>query len=478
MTTIKAFIFLASGLLAVACGEEGDGGDWTAGDAGLDGSPDGRPDGDAGVWTDVDAGDLGSDAALDDGSEMIDQGSEDQGDLGDTPDDSDPICTDDDLWWIWNLSVMPPRNEQICAFVRGEGERVVVVVEQSTWGHTVDEQAVANLLEAWDHATPADPERGLYQVVTGLFGQPPDTFDDDPRIYLLLYEMEGYGEYTFDGYFRVDDQSASSVSNRREMLHINTLEYDPDSDYLLSVQAHEFQHLVHWNHDRDEESWLNEAMSELAMVVTGFGTDEAWVSSWLHDPSATLMADSYSVHYGVLLLFGTYLYERLGAGFIADLVADEANGIGSLQPLLSAQQPAIQFGELLGDLALAIALDDPDYLDGRFGFDSLELDRVKASNLAAGTTIDANISAHGGFAFFRSIEDLSGRSLWLESSSYSDLAIRVAVDSSGGTELVAEELAGETVEIPLSDQAASGTILWVTVANPTTQQKSIRLRLE
>ena len=45
------------------------------------------------------------------------------------------------------------------------------------------------------------------------------------------------------------------------------------------VLAHEFQHMIHWAHDRNEESWVNEGMSMLAAHLNGFdvgGLDQTY----------------------------------------------------------------------------------------------------------------------------------------------------------------------------------------------------------
>jgi immune inhibitor A len=44
--------------------------------------------------------------------------------------------------------------------------------------------------------------------------------------------------------------------------------------------AHEFQHMIHWYRDRNEESWLNEGFSVLAELLNGFevgGFDSLYV---------------------------------------------------------------------------------------------------------------------------------------------------------------------------------------------------------
>ena len=123
-----------------------------------------------------------STACSSDGGSDADAGTDGGGDTDtdtDTDTDADFECTEDDNWWIWDLSVMPPEDAQICAHVRGTGENVYVLVEFDAWGNTVDQEDVDTLIAAWDDATPSDSSTGIFDQVTGLFGDPPDEFDED-----------------------------------------------------------------------------------------------------------------------------------------------------------------------------------------------------------------------------------------------------------------------------------------------------------
>jgi hypothetical protein len=411
--------------------------------------------------------DDGGGGATDAGDDAGDDAGTDADSDADSDSDSDLDCTEEDMYWIWDLSVMPPEDAQICAHVRGEGENVHVLVADAAWGASVDEDAVENLIAAWDTATTADPERGIFEIVTEAFGEPPDAFDDDPKIWLFLYEMEGYMGNSFDGYFKNTDQTDAETSNRHEMLHINTLNNAPDGDYMLSVQAHEFQHLVHYGADTNETAWVNESMSELAMVLTGFGADEAWVSSWLNDPSDPLMAAGpEDYNYGVFLLFGDYLYERFGGAFVADLVADPDNGTTSLDALLGALDPATSLAPVLGDMALAIALNDPALADGEYGFELIDIDAPDYEDLSTSAAAEVAVAASGGFAFISSADAADGLTLRLEAGSPEALEVRAAFTGSSGSALVDAELTGGTTDVELGSWP-TGADLWVTATNAT-----------
>jgi hypothetical protein len=336
---------------------------------------------------------------------------------------------------------------------------------------------VDDLLAAWDEGTPSDPETGIFGQVTGLFGDPPDVFDDDPRIYLFLYEMEGYMGTSFDGYFKNTDQTAAATSNRHEMLHINSLSGGgPASDYMLSVQAHEFQHLIHWGFDDDEEAWFNESMSELAMVLTGFGSDEAWMNAWLNDPTAPLISNGPDYDYGIFLLFGTYLWERFGDAFIAGLVADPDNGVTALDNMLLPLSSVQGFAEVLGDLALAIAVNDVDLQGGIFGYEAIDPGEVDSADFTAATAASATVAASGGFAFFSSDEGTDDLTLGLTAGTADVLEVRAAFTGPAGSEIVIYGLTGTTADVALGAWPAGAT-LWVAAANPSGAAVSLEASL-
>ena len=429
----------------MACGDD----DGAGGDAGTDTDADTDTDGGADTDTDTDT---------------------------DTDSDTDLECTDDDMYWIWDLSEMPPVDTQICAHIRGEGANVHVLVADDAWGASVDQDAVDNLIAAWDETTPANPSLGIFEIVTAAFGDPPDAFDDDPKIWLFLYEMEGYMGNTFDGYFKVDDQGNGPTSNHHEMLHINSVEFAPDGDYMLSVQAHELQHLVHYGADTNETAWVNESMSELAMVLTGFGADESWVSSWLNDPSDPLMMAGPDYNYGVFLLFGDYLYERLGGDFVASLVADPDNGVASLDALLGAEDTPTTFAAALGDLALAIAVNDPALEAGEYGFDLIDIDAPDFSSVSSSATANVTVPGDGGFAFVSSSEGTDGLTLHLVTATPDALEVRAAFTGTAGSTLVDAALTGGTTDVAL-DTWPPGADLWVTATNATGADVDLQVSL-
>ena len=88
--------------------------------------------------------------------------------------------------------------------------------------------------------------------------------------------------------------------------------------------THELQHAVHWAADSDEESWLNEGLSELAVDAAGHWTPK--VADYLRLPGTSLTqwpsgGQLRSPSYGGANLFLDYLAEHYGGDrLIAELV--------------------------------------------------------------------------------------------------------------------------------------------------------------
>jgi hypothetical protein len=85
------------------------------------------------------------------------------------------------------------------------------------------------------------------------------------------------------GYFSSADAVPPEVrrySNAVEMFLFNSQTVELGEPFAYNVLAHEFQHMIHWSRDRNEENWMNEGFSELAALLNGFyssGFDGAYI---------------------------------------------------------------------------------------------------------------------------------------------------------------------------------------------------------
>ena len=229
-------------------------------------------------------------------------------------------------------------------------------------------------------------EREIYPAVRGYFGGEADRgADGDSHITILNANLPGS-----PGYFSSADEYPSSVnpySNERAMIYINMRLTTVGSKRYYSILAHEFQHMIHWNQDRGEDTWVNEGLSELAVKLAGFtptGSESYFIANpdtqlnvWAADSSAALP------HYGAAYLFLSYLAEHYG-GYrrLKDLVAEKAHGINGVERYLAKEGFVATFDDVFKDWVIANYLDDSQFDGGRYGYKDVDV-HVKAKSIGA-----------------------------------------------------------------------------------------------
>ena len=203
--------------------------------------------------------------------------------------------------------------------------------------------------------------------------------DNDPRLY--VFYTTGMGSRVA-GYFASGDSinpQASPYSNGHEMFFISADSGPLDDSYTFTVLAHEFQHMIHWYQDGNEESWLNEGFSDLAAFLNGYdvgGHDwlfaadpDLQLNDWPNDETAT------TPHYGASFLFVTYFLDRFGEDATKAVVSEQSNGLASIDKVLEqmgAVDPVtgrqITADDVFTDWTIANYLQDSSVGDGRYTY--------------------------------------------------------------------------------------------------------------
>lgn len=241
-----------------------------------------------------------------------------------------------------------------------------------------------------------DKHMGIWETDTTFFGMYADRPGplDDYKIQILIFNIRDglfwdpeTAPWFIEGYF----WSYASELNDANIFHMDTWQWyrrlgpDPQPSPTGGAPrpyeyegtfAHEFQHLIHYDVDSDEMSWVNEGCSTLAEYICGYGFSPGHISEYLiywWDTSLVIWQGQLS-NYGAVFLWTFYMYEHYGgAPLIWDIVHEEANGIEGYNNVLLAHGFEKTFDEIFQDWAIANYLDDTSFADGIYGYYALDI---------------------------------------------------------------------------------------------------------
>lgn len=278
-----------------------------------------------------------------------------------------PVLNEHRQFWVSNVDTN--ENFQIEAVLRYVGDHSYFWIED---GVSYDEGNLEDLANTFDSKT--------YNTNREFFGSEWNPgVDHDPRLYVLF--ARGLGG-NLAGYFSSADELhplAHEYSNGHEMFLMNADNVDLGEEFTYGVLAHEFQHMIHWYRDRNEESWLNEGFSELAAFLNGYdagGFDYSFASNpdlqlndWPNDQDAT------TPHYGAAFLFVTYFLDRFGEEATQALVDGSENGMDSVDTVLKqlnfidpqTNKPVLA-DDVFSDWVVTNFIQDESFADGRYDY--------------------------------------------------------------------------------------------------------------
>ena len=225
-------------------------------------------------------------------------------------------------------------------------------------------------------------ENNTYPITRRYFGsESTPGIDGDEHLSVLHTSKIGR---TVAGYYSSQSQypaAASQYSNEREMFFINIGNTRPGDGFYDGVLAHEFQHMIHWNVDRNEDSWVNEGMSELSVLLNGFdvtGSERSFVINTDLQLTDWPEGDGRGANYAASFLFHTYFVERFGDEVLQELVRSPFNGFNGVDDTLSGlsiidpltDQPITGI-DFFADWTVANLVDDSRLADGRYTYDLL-----------------------------------------------------------------------------------------------------------
>jgi immune inhibitor A len=295
-----------------------------------------------------------------------------------------------DTFWITDHQQQPPRQFEVTATLKYITPHTYWWVQE---GFEVAQDALAQSAERFETQT--------YPTNRAFFGSEwSPGVDDDVHIHVFMGGVPGVA-----GYFAASNEYsrlAEPYSNERELFFINLQAMQPGNDYFNSVLAHEFQHMIHWQQDRNEETWVNEGLSELASFINQYGgskfvgsftaTPDTQLTGWADSPGAA------GANYGGSFLFMAYFLQRYGEKMTQAVVANPQNGIAGFNAVLAEHGFSERFNDILADFLAANYLQNPSAGDGRWGYKDLSPNPVAlaASYSTYPQQQQATVSQYGG----------------------------------------------------------------------------------
>ena len=267
---------------------------------------------------------------------------------------------------------------EIKAVLRGKSEHLYMYVEE---GLDLPQSGIDETIREFEDV--------IFPTIRRYFGEEwSPGVDNDPRITVLNARIPGVG-----GYYSSADEFPSEVnpfSNEREMFYINVdrQEYGPGTEFYFSTLCHEFQHMVHWNKNASQETWLNEGAAMVASVLCGYslGGIASWYAAdpdiqlthWSDDPDPRQVYP----HYAAAYLFMEYFAQHYG-GYdeLRTLIALPLRGQASIDAYLQGKGYAVDFQDVFADWTAANYIDDERPNAGAYYYD-VRLPRMRPQEIA------------------------------------------------------------------------------------------------
>ncbi len=230
-----------------------------------------------------------------------------------------------ETFWAFNQDTN--TNFQVTATLRYVTDHLYFWVQNDVRYNKDDLKALADTFES--DIYPTDREFFGSEWTPGV--------DGDPHIYALYASNLGANVAGLFGSTDEYNPLVNPYSNAHEMFLIDS-RTSLGGSYVYSTMAHEFQHMIHWYQDRNEEAWMNEGFAELAAFINGY---DVGGFDWLYSNGPDLQLNDWpdqtqdsSPHYGAGYLFLAYFLDRFGEDATKALVKNQENGMVSVDSTL------------------------------------------------------------------------------------------------------------------------------------------------
>jgi hypothetical protein len=228
-------------------------------------------------------------------------------------------------------------------------------------------------------------EKQIILINEELFGRESmEGVDHNPWIHILLIDEPSWEDSTH--YFNGANEYPSTIeplSIQEEMIFVNLERVVIDSKVFAGELAYAYSQLVLWNQDPNEDFWLKEALSKLALFLIGAPPrgNNMGVSNtelFAEYPSVQLTSrpgrsviesgELFFAHLAAERLFAIYLLEQFGPQLIANIANNPAPGMLGIHAELAKLPGAPRFDDVYASWIVANLINRTSMGDGKFGY--------------------------------------------------------------------------------------------------------------
>jgi len=343
-----------------------------------------------------------------------------------------------DILSFYTYNYQSNTYEQISAVCRAKSNSTYIFVEDAEWNaERVTQNAVDNFYKAFEESTPlssVDSSKGIREIMETYYGSTPNK-SGNGYVYILIQDIkDDYdppSQTTYiAGYFNPSDQGDGSYSNKKDIIYVDSNPGNPSSQTALSIVAHEFQHLIHYGLDRNEQTWLNEGASEYASFLCGYGLRFYLYDLFLSNPEKSLISWNGELSdYARVSLWTYYLGEKFGHSFITDVAQASDNGTDGVQSALTKNGINLSFDDVFSNFLVANYADAPEIdQTGYYGYEKIDLPVLpKISNTHKSYPVDSqqkNLPSYST-AYFRFTAQDSTAILNFSGQTFGDIRAKI-----------------------------------------------------
>ncbi len=273
-----------------------------------------------------------------------------------------------DQFWVFNNETI--THFQIEATLRYVTPHVYFWAED---GVRFDEDEMKDLIDTFEYE--------IYPTNREFFGSEwTPGIDGDPHIYILYANNLGS---SVAGYFASNNSYNPLVeeySNAHET-YVLSATSDLGVPYTYATLAHEFVHMIQFNSDHNDDTWMTEGFAQVGAFINGYdvggwdwayaGEPDLQLNDWSPNPG------SNGPHYGQSFLYLAYYMDRFGSEATRALNTNPENGLKSVDNTLAQLKftdpqtgKQITADDVFIDWAVAMFLQDKDVGDGRYVYNN------------------------------------------------------------------------------------------------------------